>query len=373
MTSKERFLFVTHGFFVGGAEIFLANLLNAIKREGLEVTVVALDRKGPIEDTLVYDTVIHFPRRWRFDVSPIVELASLIKKQNVTKIFALGFFGFAFIRLALFTIHRSKKVFISIHTTVPRTRKEFIVNWCTARLLGRKVKIITVCNTQAEYISKLYSIPKQRFITIYNGVDTKYFIEGPRDFDRVSFRERYGIPSKSTVILQVAAFRKEKKQTDSIEALALFHEKSKIKPYLVFVGKGGSEYEELTKKSVERFELTEYVRFCGEQRDIREYYWMADVFTLSSYAVETFSMAALEAMSCGLPCVLTDVGGAKEMITEGKNGFTVPPEQPNALAEAWATVISNRNSFRAPAIRKIVVQQFSLEKMVSGYEEILMR
>jgi len=373
MRSKQNLLFVTHGFFVGGAETFLANLLNVIDRGKASITVVALGGKGPVEDALVNDTVIHLPRGWKFDFSPIGALARLIVKQDITEIFSLGFFSFIFVRLALFTIHRSQKIFISVHTTVPRTRKEFLVNWCTSRLLGRKDEIITICNAQAEYLSRSYHLAKQRFTTIYNGVDVNYFINAPKNFDKASFRRQYKIPVDATVILQIAAFRKEKKQTDSIKALALFHEKNKTKPYLVFVGKGGTKYEDLAKECVEHFGLTEYVEFCGEQKDTRPFYWMADMFTLSSNSVETFSMAALEAMSCGIPCVLTDVGGAREMITEGINGLIVPAEQPSALAGAWSRIINNKNSFPSAPIREIAVQRFSLDQMVRNYEAVLVR
>ena len=373
MKLKEKLLFVTHGFFVGGAEIFLSNLLNSFHRDNVEIIVVALDRKGPVEEKLQYDTVIHLPRRWRFDIGPSKELARIIEEHKITKIFAMGFFSYVFVRLALYGSHSSPKVYISIHTTKPRSKKNFIHSWLISRIIRRKDQIIGICKAQVDYVSKYYHIPIKIFVTIYNGVDTKYFTEKPNNFNKTLFREQYNIPADAAVIVQVAAFRKEKKQTDSIKALALYHKANKSKPYLVFVGKGGSEYEEIARQEVKKLGLTEHIRFCGEQKDARQFYWISDLFTLSSKSVETFSIAALEAMACGLPCVLTDVGGAKEMIIDGVNGFIVPPERPIMIAEAWASIIRNREKYSPGAIRKLVEQQFSLAKMVGQYEEILLQ
>jgi glycosyltransferase involved in cell wall biosynthesis len=97
------------------------------------------------------------------------------------------------------------------------------------------------------------------------------------------------------------------------------------------------------------------------------YYKAASLFTLTSES-ETFSLAALEAMAFGLPAVLTNVGGAAEMVTEYQNGFLVPPRQPHQIAQAWNKALSH--PFDSLAIRKHVVNKFSINEMVKNYIQV---
>jgi glycosyltransferase involved in cell wall biosynthesis len=117
--------------------------------------------------------------------------------------------------------------------------------------------------------------------------------------------------------------------------------------------------------------ISSQVRFCGLQSDVRPFYQAADIFTLSSQFIETFSVAALEAMSMGLPCVLTDVGGAYEMILEGMNGYLVPPRNPPDLANAWLKILKNKDSFDHEKIRAWVIEHFTLKDCVQKYENML--
>jgi glycosyltransferase involved in cell wall biosynthesis len=320
---------------------------------------------------LKFDEVIHLPRRWRFDIVPTKKLAHIIEEHNIEQIFVLGFFTFFFARLAMLRVHSSAKIYVSIHATKPGSLKVFVQNWIMCRMIRQKDQIISVCKAQAIYWSKCYQKQLKQFITIYNGVDTNCFIEKPYDIDKSSLRSLKGIPPDAIVILQVAAFRKEKRQIESVRALAFLHEQSSVKPFLVFVGKGETIHEYRVRKEVLRLGLTGFVKFCGAQEDTRRYYWIADIFTLSSNAVETFSLAALEAMACGTPCVLTDLGGAREMIKDGYNGYVVPVGAPKSLADAWKNVIEMKLMLDSHGIRDIVLKNFSLRKMTTEYKKLL--
>ena len=76
-------------------------------------------------------------------------------------------------------------------------------------------------------------------------------------------------------------------------------------------------------------------------------------------------------MACGTPCVLTDLGGAREMIKDGYNGYVVPVGAPKSLADAWKNVIEMKLMLDSHGIRDIVLKNFSLRKMTTEYKKLL--
>jgi glycosyltransferase involved in cell wall biosynthesis len=74
-------------------------------------------------------------------------------------------------------------------------------------------------------------------------------------------------------------------------------------------------------------------------------------------------------MSMGLPVVLTDVGGAKEMVVSGLNGVLVRPHNSKELAEAWKTLLNS--NLQSKKIRNHVIEKFSIQSMIDHYENLL--
>jgi len=116
--------------------------------------------------------------------------------------------------------------------------------------------------------------------------------------------------------------------------------------------------------------LTEKVIFVGNQRDVRPFYWASDIFTLTSNAVETFSISALEALCCGLPCVLTNIGGANEMIDEGENGY-LSNLKPKDICEKWEKALSQ--NFNKKTISINASEKFNIDLMIERYSNFFMK
>ena len=163
-----------------------------------------------------------------------------------------------------------------------------------------------------------------------------------------------------------AAFRPEKNHIGAIKSLQVLHSEYKQKAYLLFVG-GGMLLEQC-RAVAEKMNMSEFIKFAGPQSDVRPFYWASNLFTLCSTSVETFSIAALEAMACGLPVVLTDIGGASEMISEGLNGFLCEPEVAD-IARKWSKAL--QFSFSPETIHDYVSNHFSSEKMIGEYRKTL--
>ena len=111
-----------------------------------------------------------------------------------------------------------------------------------------------------------------------------------------------------------------KRITDVVEIFALVREKIPAK--LVMMGdgpdRGAAEY------IVRRKELQKDVFFMGKQDNVHEKLGLADLFLLPSEE-ESFGLAALEAMACEVPVIATNVGGVPEVVTDGVDGYLIPP------------------------------------------------
>jgi glycosyltransferase involved in cell wall biosynthesis len=230
--------------------------------------------------------------------------------------------------------------------------------------------LVYLCNKQQEYLTKKYLLPECSQAVIYNGINTETF--NPALFigmDRNAIRTSFSIDTHDKLILLVARINPEKRHTDALKALSIIHKMNGvIKPHLMIVGSGNKQLSERLKELVAILQLDGYVHFVGNHSDVRIFYYIADIFTLTSES-ETFSIAALEAMAFGLPCALTDVGGAREMIVEDWNGTLADPLDPGSIAKSWLNALkNNQNSL---SIRQHIEKRFSLARMLDQYVSLL--
>jgi glycosyltransferase involved in cell wall biosynthesis len=110
----------------------------------------------------------------------------------------------------------------------------------------------------------------------------------------------------------------------------------------------------------------------GFRPDVRPLVGACDAMVLCSTAVETFSLAALEAMALGRAVVHAELGGAAEMIRDGYNGFLFPVGETNALVERLAALADPRLAVEMGVrAREAVEARFCEREMVDRYERTL--
>jgi len=128
---------------------------------------------------------------------------------------------------------------------------------------------------------------------------------------------------------------------------------------------------ELRRKTVE-LGLADTALFIGHVSDVRSYLEVADLFVMSSDK-EGLPLSLGEAMAYGVPCIATDVGGNKEIVSHGQTGLLVKPRSPEQLAEAIDYLLAHpeERSRMGVNARRRVQEHFNIEDSMSRLKRVL--
>src|SRR5713101_4171186 len=127
-------------------------------------------------------------------------------------------------------------------------------------------------------------------------------------------------PNREPILMHLSNFRPVKRVTDAVEIFALVRAKMPAKLVLIGDGPDRGAAEFLVRKHG----LQKDVFFLGKQDNVYEKLAAADLFLLPSQ-LESFGLAALEAMACEVPVIATNVGGVPEVVEHGVDGYLVEP------------------------------------------------
>jgi glycosyltransferase involved in cell wall biosynthesis len=205
---------------------------------------------------------------------------------------------------------------------------------------------------------------------IYNGVRLEQFAGYDSDAMASQYRQRWAIPAGRFVLGSVGRLARIKNYGVLIEALAQLRARQ-IDAQLLLVGDGDTRAE--LQQLAARLCVAEFVTFAGEVPDVRPALAAMDVFALPSRD-ETFSNAALEAMAMARPVVLSDVGGAAEMLTDGVEGYLVGAQSAQVdIVQRLLTLCGDkqRRAAMGLAAQRRVSAQFSAEAMFLRYRDKL--
>jgi glycosyltransferase involved in cell wall biosynthesis len=202
-------------------------------------------------------------------------------------------------------------------------------------------------------------------IVIPNGIDTDRF--QPDLNGRAAIRAELGIAEDEVLIGRVGRLAPQKDYPTFLRAASLIA-RQLPKSRFVCVGAGSDAFTAELKALAQELELGERVQWLGARDEMPAIYSALDLNVSSSVFGEGTPNAVAEAMACGVPCVVTDIGDSA--ITVGNLGRVVPAEDPDALAEASIAMLS------APvdqhALRAHVVRSLSLTNLIDRSESALL-
>jgi glycosyltransferase involved in cell wall biosynthesis len=206
--------------------------------------------------------------------------------------------------------------------------------------------------------------PNERVVRIPNGVNLDRFRPAPEG-SSTEARTKLGLPS-GPLICFVGRMDPQKGLATLLDAFARLAAAG-AKASLVIVGDGPQRIG--MEQLAAQLGVAGRVIFQGVVQDVAPYLEVSDVFVLPSVG-EGMPNALLEAMSTGLPCVASAIGGCRDVITDRQTGLLVPPEDPTALQRALEELLQSpvlRGRLGAAA-RQDAVARFGLEEMGARYE-----
>jgi len=242
-------------------------------------------------------------------------------------------------------------------------------------IVGRQVlkasdRIITVSNATRKYVLSL-GADAQKTTVLHNGVDVNRFRQMPELREKT--RNRLKIRKNARVALSVRRLV-YKNGVDTLIESAEMAIKSNAQIDFLIVGTGPDF--DAVRARIGRLGISDRCRLAGfvSDEELPAYYNAADLFVLPSKSGEGLPLVGLEAMSCGLPVIATDVGGISEVIPEGY-GKLVTPDDPSALAEAILEFSQKDLTGLKKELRTISLKKFgwdrNIEKLVEIYEELI--
>jgi L-malate glycosyltransferase len=190
-----------------------------------------------------------------------------------------------------------------------------------------------------------------------------------RPADGNSRREEFA-PDQEKVLAHLSNFRPVKRIPDVVEIFALVRKEIRAKLLLIGDGPERTVAEWLVREK----RLTQDVIFLGKQNQVQNLLNSADVLLLPS-DLESFGLAALEGMACGVPAVCSKVGGLPEVIQDGVEGYLVPPRDVNTMAVRALDILSNpeRHKQMGNAARRRALAKFCSNNIIPMYEELYER
>ena len=362
-------VFVLASLAVGGSERKITRMANRLKEEGTAVTLACLNGPYTLEAGIRRDVPLHkLERRGKFSLRVVWALRRMFQRERPATVVAVNLYAALYVACATWLLPNRPRTVALVNTSSFRGK----------HLLKRLYQTVltrfdhTVHGSQVQRAFWLTNArAAEKSSVIYNGVDSASF-EPVVVFEAAKrLRESLGVKPGSLLIGSVGRLAPEKNHEVLLGALRRLRV-ARVDAHLVVAG-GGPLRESLLRRAAE-LEIADRVHLIGEVDDVRPVLGALDVFVLPSVAVESFSNAALEAMSMGRPVILSDIGGAREMIDDGVEGYVVSPtELPARLPALCAALYAEprKRLQMGQAARARAVSCFSVSAMAAAYRGLL--
>jgi glycosyltransferase involved in cell wall biosynthesis len=356
---------------VGGAQIMLQRLVARLQASGVENSVISLSRAGsqPAEVTRNGVTLHHL------DMTPNRPSASAFFRLNRL----LAAFGPDVVHTWMYhadllggiaaRLSRVAPVVWGIHHTPcasePLKRVTRFIMRVNSALSSVVPARIVCCAHASQTAHRALGYAADRMVVIPNGFDTDAFCPDPTA--RTSVRCELGVGPETPLIGLMARFHPQKDhRTFVLSAAHLMQQSPAV--HFVLAGRGVDARSPTLRKWVDATGAPDRFHLLGARSDMPRLMAACDIVSTSSAHGEGLPLVLGEAMSCGVPCVATDVGDSGLIV--GDSGRVVAPADAAALAAAWASMLALTTDQRrqlGQRARERVVRKYPLATYVQDH------
>jgi len=363
---RANVLILDNSLDMGGLEKMLYEFVANVDRSRFDVAVCCLKDcgyfHGPLEqlDVPVYQKLL----RHRFDITAFARLKRIIEAHDVDVV--LTFTHPNTVILSYMALMRGLigGFCVFFHATGAADGGRLVPGFLRP-MLHEADSLVAVGESHRRYLVEREKLPAVRTTVVYNGVDVSRFSPGEAP---PGLRESLGVPAGRRLVTMVASLKPLKRHDVFLRAFA--RNLPRHDAHALIVGDGPARGD--VERTVRDLGIESRVTLTGVRDDVHEILRATDVSVLSS-DTEAFPVSILEAMACAVPVVATDTGSVHEVLKDGSNGRVVPRGDAAALATAIDDLLSNPRRARSmgESGRALVVERFSIEAMVRGYEDVI--
>jgi len=374
ITSKRKIFFLIRSLHPGGAERQLVVSAKGLSERGHDVAVLTFYSGGDYERDLLNTKVrlLGIGKKSRWDLASFFfRLVTLLRREKPDVVYS--FLGGANIFSALSRPFARQMLLVwgvrasnmDLHQYDWLSRYSYWVECRLARFAD-----YVVANSHAGLMYAVdHGFPRSTISVISNGIDTGYFRIDEALGMRM--REKWGVADDERLIGLVGRIDPMKGHVTFLKAAARIRQRL---PNIRFVcvGAGERRYEASLRKLATDMGLDESLVWAGSDSNMPAVYNSLNIASSSSSYGEGFPNVVGEAMACGVPCIVTDVGDSARVV--GPSGIVVPPNDDEALCSAWIKMLSfDSKKLRALSIfsRNRIVDQFSVDALLDSSESLL--
>jgi len=365
---KIKILHITFDMALGGTEQVIRQLVENMSENLVEHHIFCLDGEVKELGQLLISkgfTIHRYQRKKGFDLSLVCYLRQLVAQEKYDVLHCHQYTPFVYGVIAGI-FKRSKVVFTEhgrFYPEVVKQKRKFI----NPVLSFFTNKITAISKATAKAVVDFEYMPQRKVQVVYNGL--KLDVDKLKETHSIqNLRDSLNVPKGAFLFGTIARLDPIKNHVMLIKAFSELCQQHK-NLYLVIIG-NGAMMEEL-RKLVTTLNLEDNVVLTGFIVEPQKYLLTMDVFLLPSFSEGT-SMTLLEAMACGVPPIVTNVGGNPEIVENDVSGLIVENDDQAGLVSAMSKLLieeSTRNKLSIAAIEKFN-STFKESHMVNNYMKI---
>ena len=327
---------------LGGGQMHVLLLSKYLQRENIEIEIATeargwLVEQAQILDIPTYAIAISNKITWQ----SFQNIYQLLKSQKFDIIHThggtAGFWG----RLVAASLQNKPKIIHTYHglhylntaqtKSLKQKIKTAIFQKIDQLLLSVTDRIICVCQSDYQKAIAVKVTSPSKTSIVYNGIEIDKF---SHPLNKETARKKFNIAPTEFIFGNVGRLHEQKGHKYLLQAFAKVADRAR----LLIIGDGDLKDELI--KLADDLQISDRVLFLGARSDVHEFLSAIDVFVMPSLW-EGQPLALLEALAMGKPCIVSDVDGIPEIITNGVNGHLVKPKDVEGLTQVMNEVINN--------------------------------